>query len=528
MLLTNARVYTLDAQTSTVDSVVVRDGRIAFAGRREAINPAVGEETLDLGGRVLLPGFVDSHAHLINLARATMSLDVAGVTSIDAIAAQVAEAARERPRGAWIAGRGWDQSLWSGGEFPTHHPLTAAAPEHPVCLTRVDGHAAWLNAAAMQAAGVTREREDPAGGRFLRDDGGEPAGVLIDLAQESVRSIIPDPSEQETEAAIERAIARCLSVGLVGVHEMGVGLETIDAYKRLIDRGRFPFRNYAAVMGRSRTAWPYYREHGPETHPSHRLAVRAVKFMADGALGSRGAAMHEPYADDPANAGLMLMEPEEIEPLTGEAAAAGFQPCIHAIGDRANTTVLDAFESVLARYPGQDRRFRVEHAQILRPEDISRFRRLGVLPSMQQTHCTSDMRWVESRIGAERLAGAYAWRSLLDSGVVIPGGSDFPVEPPNPLYGVHAAVARRARDGDQPAWQPEQRMTRLESIRSFTTWAAHAAFEENVAGSIEPGKRADLVVLDGDPFTCDEQAIPAVPVAMTIVDGAVAYDAASV
>ncbi|MGH2598826.1 MAG: amidohydrolase, partial [Dehalococcoidia bacterium] len=502
----------------------------------------------DLGGRVLLPGFVDSHAHLINLARATMSLDVAGVTSIEAIATSVAEAARERPRGVWIVGRGWDQSLWPGGEFPTHHPLTAAAPEHPVCLTRVDGHAAWLNAAAMRAAGITRESEDPAGGRFLRDDGGEPTGVLIDLAQDSVRSIIPDPSEQETEAAIEQAIARCLSVGLVGVHEMGVGLETIDAYKRLIARGRFPFRNYVAVMGRSRTAWPYYRDRGPEVYaegtggrapvrrglgnpdgsPSPRIAVRAVKFMADGALGSRGAAMHDPYADDPANAGLMLMEPEEIERLTAEAAAAGFQPCIHAIGDRANTAVLDAFASVLARYPGEDRRFRMEHAQILRPEDISRFRRLGVLPSMQQTHCTSDMRWVESRIGPERLEGAYAWRSLLDTGVVIPGGSDFPVEPPDPLYGVHAAVARRPRDGDQPAWQPEQRMTRLEAIRSFTTWAAYAAFEEDVAGSIEPGKRADLVVLDDDPFTCDEQAIAAISVTMTIVDGAVAYDAASV
>ncbi|MGD9894627.1 MAG: amidohydrolase, partial [Dehalococcoidia bacterium] len=293
----------------------------------------------------------------------------------------------------------------------------------------------------------------------------------------------------------------------------------------LIERGRFPFRNYAAVMGRSRSAWPAYRERGPEIDPRGRLTIRAVKFLADGALGSRGAAMHEPYRDAPDNTGLTLIEPAELAHLTGEAAAAGFQPCIHAIGDRANTTVLDAFASVLDRYPGEDRRFRVEHAQILRREDIPRFRQLGVLPSMQQTHCTSDMRWAGDAIGPDRLAGAYAWRSLLDSGVIILGGSDFPVEPPNPLYGIHAAVTRRPRDGDDPHWQPHQRMTRLDAIRSFTTWAAFGAFEEAIAGSIEPGKRADLVVLDDDPFVCDAQHIASIPVAMTIVGGAIVHQA---
>jgi len=523
MLLTNARVYTLDGEHRVADSVVVRDGRIAFAGRRDEINPDAGEDVLDLGGRVLLPGFVDSHAHLIGLARGIMSLDVTGVPSVEAVAAKVAAAAAQRPAGTWITGRGWDQTLWPGGAFPTHVALTAAAPAHPVSLTRVDGHASWVNAAAMTAAGITRDTADPTGGLIMRDRTGEPAGVLIDLAQDLSRAVIPEPSDAETDAAIEQAVDQCLSVGLVGVQEMGIGLETVESYKRLIERGRFPFRNYAAVMGRSRTAWPFYRERGPEVHPSGRLTVRAVKLMADGALGSRGAAMHAPYSDDPENRGLMLLAPEEIERLTAEAAAAGFQPCIHAIGDRANTVVLDAFASVLSRYPGEDRRFRVEHAQILRPEDIPRFQQLGVLPSMQQTHCTSDMRWVPGRIGAARIAGAYAWRSLLESGVVIPGGSDFPVEPVTPLFGVHAGVTRRPRAGDDPHWQPEQRMTRLEAIRSFTTWTAFAAFEEQVAGSIEPGKRADLVVLDDDPFTCDEQSIATIPVAMTIVAGDVVY-----
>jgi predicted amidohydrolase YtcJ len=522
MLLTNARVYTLDAANRTADTVVIRQGRIAFVGRRQDVNPDSGEETLDLGGRTVLPGFVDSHAHLIGLARGMMSLNVAGVRAVEEIARVVAAAARERPKGAWITGRGWDQSFW-GDRFPTHHPLTAAAPGHPVSLTRVDGHASWLNAAALHAAGITRDTEDPAGGLVLRDGSGEPSGLLIDIAQDFVRNVIPEPGEEETDASIERAIARCLAVGLVGVQEMGIGLETVDAYKRLIERGRFPFRNYAAVMGRSRTAWPLYRQRGPEVHPSGRLTIRAVKFMADGALGSRGAAMHEPYADDPDNRGLMLLEPEEIARLTREAATAGFQPCIHAIGDRANTAVLDAFASVLTDHPGEDRRFRVEHAQILRPQDIPRFRQLGILPSMQQTHCTSDMRWAPARLGEARLAGAYAWRSLLATGVVIPGGSDFPVEDPSPLQGIQAGVTRAPLDGDEPGWQPEQRMTREEAARSFTSWAAYAAFEESIAGSIEPGKRADLVALDGDPFTCDERAIGAIRVALTLVDGEVVY-----
>lgn len=524
MLLTNARVYLLDPTHGRADSVVVRDGRIAFAGRRGEINVPGGEEVLDLGGRVLLPGFVDSHAHLIGLARAGMSLNTAGM-SVEAVAGAVRAAAAGREPGAWITGRGWDQTRWPNGRFPTAAPLDRAAPAHPVSLTRIDGHASWVNAAALRAAGIDRDTADPPGGRLLRDADGHPTGVLIDRAQDLVAQIIPVPGEAQTDASIERAVAQCLAVGLVGVHEMGIGPETIAAYERLIERGRFPFRNYAAFMGRSRT-WDEWRGRGPRLGgPEARLTLRAVKLMADGALGSRGAAMHEPYADDPENRGLILLEPEELERLTRAAADAGFHPCTHAIGDRANTAVLDAYERVLAERPGEDLRFRVEHAQLLRPADIPRFAALGVLPSMQATHCTSDMRWAPARIGAARLHGAYAWRSLLDTGVPITGGSDFPVEEPNPLHGIHASVTRRPLRGDDPGWQPEERMSRLEAVRSYTSWAAYAAFEEAWAGSVEPGKRADLVVLDDDPFTCDEMAIASIPVHLTMVAGEIVYRA---
>jgi predicted amidohydrolase YtcJ len=297
------------------------------------------------------------------------------------------------------------------------------------------------------------------------------------------------------------------------------------SYRRLIARGDFPFRNYVAVAARSASTWDHYRQRGPERVGDGRLAIGALKVLADGALGSRGAALHDAYCDDPRNTGLVLMPREEIERLTLEAGALGFQVCVHAIGDRANTLVLDAFERALARVPRPDHRLRVEHAQILTERDIPRFRHLGVLPSMQATHCTSDMPWAGERLGPERLHGAYAWRSLLATGVVIAGGSDFPVESPNPFHGIHAAVTRRPRTGEHPGWQPEQRMTRAEAVRSFTTWNAFAARQETELGSLEPGKHADLVVLSHDVFTCPDDQLPDVRPVLTLVGGEVAFRA---
>jgi predicted amidohydrolase YtcJ len=524
MLLTNGRIYTLDAANAVVDTLVVHGGRIVFAGRRTDANVPAGEPTLDLEGRAVLPGLVDCHAHLMHLARARLTIAVGGLRSEAACAQRVAEAAAVAGPDEWLSGRGWDQNLWPGAAFPTRASLDRAAPRHPVALTRIDGHATWVNSPALRAASITRVTPDPPGGRVVKGPDGEPTGLLIDTAQELVRAVEPRPSAARFDRAVREAIAHCLSVGLTGLHEMGADLPALAAYRRLLERDAFPIRNYVAVRGASEESWAHYRERGPERLGGGRVVVGALKLVLDGALGSRGALLHAPYCDDAGNAGLALLPADALEARIGEAAARGFQVCVHAIGDRANTVVLDAFERLVADRPAlRSRRFRVEHAQILAEGDIPRFARLGAIPSMQPTHCTSDMPWAEARLGPDRLRGAYAWRSLLDTGVVIAGGSDFPVEDPNPFHGIHAAVTRRARLDPQPAWGPDQRMTRAEAVRAFTTWAAYAAGQEADLGALTVGRCADLVVCSDDPFTCAEEAIPAIVPRAVMVGGEVVF-----
>jgi predicted amidohydrolase YtcJ len=528
MLLTNGRIYTLDESNHVVDTLVIRDGRIAFAGRRDEVNVPASEPAIDLGGRSALPGLVDGHAHLMHLARARFTLDASGVRSEEAVAQMVAEAAGRTPRGEWLGGRGWDQNLWPGRQFPAKASLDRVTSGHPVALVRVDGHATWCNSAALQAAGITRDTANPAGGIVVKDEHGEPTGLLIDSAQRLVQRAEPRASDERFDRAVREAIAECLRCGLTGIHEMGATLFALASYRRLIERGQFPFRNYAAVDRRSAGTWAHYQERGPEVIGDAQVVVGALKLYCDGALGSRGAALHSPYCDAADNRGLLLLPPEEIERSTREGVERGFQVCVHAIGDRANTLTLDAFERVIGgRREGRALRLRVEHAQILDEPDIPRFRALGVLPSMQATHCTSDMEWAAERLGPERLKGAYAWRSLLDTGVIIAGGSDFPVESPNPFHGIYAAVARRPRSGEERGWQPEQRMTREEAVRSFTTWNAYAAHQESELGSLTVGKRADLIVCSDDVFTCTEERIKDIVPLLTMVGGEVVYSRAA-
>jgi predicted amidohydrolase YtcJ len=523
VILTSGRIYTMDPGHRVVDTIIIRDGRIAFAGRRADVNAPAAEDEIDLGGRAVLPGLVDAHGHLMYLARGRLTLDAGGASSESEVAERVADRAARTPRGEWLSGRGWDQNRWPGRQWPTKASLDRAAPHHPVALMRIDGHATWASSAALAAAGIDRSTKEPEGGRIQKDAAGEPTGVLIDTAQHLIQRAEPRPGAERFDQAVSEAIGECLATGLTGIHEMGVELHAVDSYRRLVERGRFPFRNYAAAAGRSRSTWDHYRERGPESIGDGRVAVRALKLMVDGALGSRGAALHDAYCDDPGNTGLILIPADEVTRLTLEAAARGFQICVHAIGDRANTLTLDALEAALARTPRPYHRFRVEHAQILTEGDIPRFRQLGAVPSMQATHCTSDMEWAIERLGPERLRGAYAWRSLLATGVVIAGGSDFPVENPNPFHGIYASVARRPRDGGDPGWQPEQRMTREEAVRSFTTWNAYASRQEAELGSLEVGKLADLVVLSDDVFTCPEARIPAITPVLTLVGGEIVY-----
>lgn len=547
-LYVNATIYTMDGENSVAEALAVRGDKIVMVGSLAEVRDRVkARQEVDLGGLTVFPGFIDAHAHIISLGIARITVDLVGAASEQEAAERVRARARETDPGTWIRGRGWDQNDWPTRRFPHHASLDRVAPNNPVYLIRVDGHAAWVNKAALEAAGITRETPDPPGGKIIRDASGEATGVLIDEAKSLVTSVLPPPSAQEKEEALERSIRECLRYGITGVHDMGADMEELELYRKFADEGRLGIRIYASIGGLGDT-WDRFREIGPVVgYGENRLTVRSLKLYIDGALGSRGAALIEPYSDDPGNRGLTMIADEDLNRAIGEALQAGFQVCTHAIGDRGNNIVLNAYERGLREFPRTDHRLRVEHAQILSPDDIPRFKKLGVIPSMQETHCTSDMYWAEARLGPDRIKGAYAWRSLRETGVVIPGGSDFPVEHPNPLFGIHAGVTRQDHAGiprnaddvrkmfqvsaagitDPSAfdggWYGEQRLTREEALRSFTSWAAWAGFEEDIKGSLETGKLADFVVMSKDLMTIPAQEILRTEVVMTVVGGKEAF-----
>lgn len=520
LVLRGGDVWTMDPARPRVSAVAVRDGRIAALGSDEDVAALIGPDTrvVDLAGATVTPGLVDAHAHLYGLGKALEEVDLKGIASEREAAAVVGDAAAGRPAGEWITGRGWDQTLWSPQRFPSRLTLDAVAPEHPVAVRRVDGHALWANGAAMKRAGITRATPDPDGGRIVRSPGGEPTGVFIDAAMELIEQHVPAPSPEARVRRIERAAAVAVSVGLTGVHEMGVSPEVADTYRELAARGALPLRVYVFLSVDDPVG--YMRDHEPDLGGADgRVIVRALKLFADGALGSRGAALLAPYADEPDNVGLTITPPAELDLAARTAVERGWQLGVHAIGDRGNRAVLDAYEVGAAH----DRRFRVEHAQVLAPSDIPRFARLGVIASMQPTHCTSDMRWAEARLGPERVLGAYAWRALLDAGAALAFGSDFPVEDVAPLLGVYAAVTRQDRDGNPPqGWYPAQRLTLDEAIGGFTTGSAFAGYAEDRRGRLAVGLDADLTVFDRA-LAADRTLLDA-GVAMTIVAGEVVYD----
>jgi predicted amidohydrolase YtcJ len=526
LVLAGGTILTMDEEQPRATALAVKGQRIVAVGTDDEVRGHIGPRTrvVELAGRGVTPGLVDSHAHLYGLGRSLEDVSLRGAPSAAEAAGRVAVAAGMRPAGEWVTGRGWDQNLWEPAEFPGREILDAVVPDHPVSLRRVDGHALWANSKALELAGVTAATKDPPGGRIVRDARGNPTGVLIDAAMSLVEGKVPPASPEVRERRLFAAAREALAAGIVCVHDMGIGDEIAALYRRLADQHRLPLRVYGFVAGNREVVESLPgRLVDTDRDGTAFFTVRGVKLFADGALGSRGAALLEPYADDPDNRGLWLLEPAELARAAEVAARSGWQLGIHAIGDAANRAVLDAYAGAIRAHPDADLRFRVEHAQVVSPRDLPRFGELGVIASMQPTHATSDMPWAEARVGPERIRGAYAWRTILASEGRIAAGSDFPVEEVPALHGIYAAVTRQDREG-HPAggWYPEQRLTLEEAIRAFTVEAAYASFVEEHRGKLRRGYVADITVYDralaGDASLLDTQ------VDMTVVGGQIAYE----
>lgn len=527
IVVTNARIYTVDDARPVAEALAVRGGRVLFVGSERGAIVFRGPQTrvLDAAGATIIPGIADAHVHLLNLGMALRTVNLVGAKSYEEVIERIAAKARELPAGSWITGRGWDQNDWPDTRLPSHEALSRAVPNHPVSVVRVDGHASLVNAAAMRLAALTAATPDPDGGKIERTPDGQPSGVLIDRAMGIVSNKIPAPTRDEVRGAVLAAIRETHRFGLTSVHDAGVDAATVDVYEDLARAGQYTLRNYVMIRQDDSTLARYFRR-GPQNGLyDGKLWIRSIKISADGALGSRGAALLDPYADEPTRSGLVLTPQARIKDVAVRALRAGFQLNVHAIGDRGNRIVLDAFEAALREVPTADHRFRVEHAQILHHDDIPRFARLDVIPSMQATHQTSDMYWAPNRLGYARTLGGYAWRSLLNTGVIIANGTDFPVEDVDPLKTFHSSVTRQdANNWPAGGWFPDQRMTREEALKSMTIWPAIAAFQEKDLGSLQTGKYADFVMLDRDIMTVAPEAILGTKIVATYVAGRAVYE----
>ncbi|MFO0597959.1 MAG: amidohydrolase [Myxococcaceae bacterium] len=516
------QVRTLDPKRPVAQAIAWKHGKIIAVGSEREVLDAAGSDALveRFPDSTIVPGLVDSHGHLESLGRSLTHVSLLGTTSEADAVAKVKAAPASSYQGAWLRGRGWDQNDWAGQAWPTKASLDAIAPDVPVYLSRIDGHAAWVNSKALALAGVTAKTPDPVGGRFLRDARGEPTGVLIDNAMDVVAEKIPAPSDEELRARLKAALELCARLGLTQVHEAGMDLRTFRLLQQWDMLGVLPVRVYVMADGQGSEIDDWL---GLGTFSGRALELKAVKLLIDGALGSRGAWLHAPYADEPGSTGLPLMPAEELARRARAFDERGFQVAVHAIGDRGNSVVLDVLSALDPKH-----RHRVEHAQVLRPEDVARFAKAGVIASFQPTHATSDMPWAEARLGPERIKGAYAWRSVLDSGAHVTFGSDFPVEDPNPLWGLYAARTRQAHDG-QPAggWHPEQKVSGQEALAGFTTGGAWAAFAEDRRGQLRVGFDADFVVLPVDPVEGAPNELINAKVQVTVVQGIDVYRAGS-
>jgi len=528
--LADTLLHTISGYTSTASgdirqfSVLVfnDDGRIVAAGSDDLIEEHADARQIDGGGKFVLPGLVDSHGHVSNLGFLTVQLNLTGTPSVDDAVQQIADYAKENPGSSWIEGRGWNQVLWPVKEFPTAAHIDAAVPDRPVYLRRIDGHAAWVNSMALEIAGIDDDTPDPVGGKIHRDSDGHATGTLIDKATALVSGKVPPPTKEDYRRAFLAAFKHLTALGLTSVHDAGINFTEAEAYLSMGDNNEMSMRIYAMIKEAGENLDAIGKP--IPSHGNDRLAISSVKLMVDGAIGSRGAAMIDPYEDDVENRGLPFYTQKELDGYVRKSNDMGFPVGIHAIGDLGNKQAFDAIEKAQGGNPSTMRN-RIEHAQVVRLEDIPRFGELGVIASMQATHATSDMNMAEDRVGPERIKGAYAWRKILDTGGIIANGSDFPVELANPMHGLYASVTRRSRAGlPEEGWYTGEALTREETLHSFTWAAAYAAHQEDRLGSLEPGKWADFIVVDRDYFEIPESEIDDIQVLQTWVGGDLVFE----
>ena len=502
-LIYNVNGYTMnDGERVEFVGLEFDRGKVTLLHRSgDSVAASDAENRIDGQGATLLPGLIDAHGHVTSHGRALSAVDLVDSPSEADSAARVKAFAEANPEREWIRGRGWNQVLWPDKQFPDRESLDAVAGYRAVALERIDGHAMWASSKALELAGIGRDTPDPEGGQIIRDENGRATGVLIDNAMDLVYEVMPPVTDAEMATYARVALEDLARLGVTSVHDAGITAQEVRAFQSLRDRGQMPVRVYAMLSVLDPGNDAYLRQ-GPIIDPQHMLDIRSVKISADGALGSRGAALFRDYSDMPGQKGLLLVNDEQLDRHIDRSMAAGYQVNIHAIGTKANARVLDFLEDLTRKHDSRDLRHRNEHSQIIRPEDIPRFAEIGVVASIQPTHATSDKNMAGDRLGEERLVGAYAWRKLLDSGAHLAGGSDFPVESANPFYGLHAAVTRQDRDNQPPGgWLPAEKLTRDETLSLFTEWAAWAAHQEDVIGRLLPGYAADFILVRDDFFT---------------------------
>jgi len=528
LIVIAGRIWTGDPDRPWAEAVAARDGEIVRVGSSEAIEPFRGPATrvIERPEGFATPGLIDAHGHVYSLGESLEAVDLRDVASLAEVQRLLVERAETLPDDAWILGRNWDQSLWPERAFPTAEVIDTVLPDHPVWLRRVDGHAAWANSEAMKRAGIDAATQAPSDGQIIRDANGDPTGVFIDGAMELIDRVVPAPSAETLRRRLLRAQHAAFAAGLTGVHDAGVSERMAEVYRELEAEGALTLRVYAMARPPEGREAAFVGRPPRSEDREGRFRLQAIKLFMDGAMGSRGALLFEPYADDPENLGLYLIEPETLLETTTAALKNGWQVATHAIGDKANALVIDAYAEARRRVPQvEDPRLRIEHAQVLRRSDVERCAAAGIVASMQPSHASTDMRWADARLGPERVLGAYAWRWFADANVSLAFGSDFPVEIADPTWGLYAAVTRKNAQGEPVGgWHPEHLLTLHEALRGFTSGAAFASFDEQRLGRLRPGFRADLTLFERDPFRSEAEALLELGVLATIVDGAVVYE----